>query len=574
MATNESVTKRIFPVLGMSCASCAARVGRTLGEQPGVRSAAVNYAAATVAVEYDAAATAPERLRQAVRDAGYDLVVDLTDAAGKAESEHDARYRALKRRVAAALALAVPLLVVGMLFMHRTWSPWVTWLLATPLVFWLGSGFFTGAWRQLRHRSANMDTLVALSTGIAYLFSLFNLFFPSFWTARGIAPHVYFEASGVVVAFVLLGRLLEERAKGGTMEAIRKLAGLRPATVLRIGADGTQCEVPVGDVRPGDLLAVRPGGRIAVDGVVAEGASYVDESMLSGEPVPVAKGPSDRVFAGTVNQRGTFRYRAVEVGEGTMLAQIIRLVQDAQGSKAPVQRLVDRIAAVFVPVIILLAVASFLLWLVFDPAEGFVRGLLALVTVLVVACPCALGLATPTAIMVGIGKGAGLGILVRDAETLETACRVDTVVLDKTGPRSRIWRGPPEARRLPGVFWHSNALRSIRWPRPSCSLSRRRAFRPPGHPTDSRTSPAGVSPAGSVTRSVSPAAGGCSPSAAWRWTKRWNGRPIVGPPGRGALSGSPKRGGRWPSRPSPTGCAKVPGRPSRRCRPGASESGC
>ena len=203
--------------------------------------------------------------------------------------------------------------------------------------------------------------------------------------------------------------------------------------MLRIGADGTQCEVPVGDVRPGDLLAVRPGGRIAVDGVVAEGASYVDESMLSGEPVPVAKGPSDRVFAGTVNQRGTFRYRAVEVGEGTMLAQIIRLVQDAQGSKAPVQRLVDRIAAVFVPVIILLAVASFLLWLVFDPAEGFVRGLLALVTVLVVACPCALGLATPTAIMVGIGKGAGLGILVRDAETLETACRVDTVVLDKTG---------------------------------------------------------------------------------------------------------------------------------------------
>ena len=225
MAANESVTKRIFPVLGMSCASCAARVGRTLGEQPGVRSAAVNYAAATVAVEYDAAATAPERLRQAVRDAGYDL------AAGKAESEHDARYRALKRRVAAALALAVPLLVVGMLFMHRTWSPWVTWLLATPLVFWLGSGFFTGAWRQLRHRSANMDTLVALSTGIAYLFSLFNLFFPSFWTARGIAPHVYFEASGVVVAFVLLGRLLEERAKGGTMEAIRKLAGPSPCCV-------------------------------------------------------------------------------------------------------------------------------------------------------------------------------------------------------------------------------------------------------------------------------------------------------------------------------------------------------
>lgn len=427
------MTKRIFPVTGMSCAACAARVGKTLGAQQGVRQAAVNFAAATVAVEYDPDRTSPELLAQAVAGAGYGLITDLKEGAEQAEREHEAHYRALKRRAAAALALAVPLLVVGMLFMHRPWSPWVTWLLATPLVFVFGRGFFAGAWRQLRHRSANMDTLVALSTGIAYAFSLFNLLYPAFWTSRGIEPHVYFEASGVVIAFVLLGRLLEERAKGGTMEAIRKLSGLRPDTVLLVDQAGAEHPTPIGRVQPGDLIAVRPGGRIAVDGTVTDGSSYVDESMLSGEPLPVRKEAGSRVFAGTVNQRGSLRYRAEQVGEDTMLAQIIRLVQDAQGSRAPVQRLADRIAAVFVPTIIAVALLSFGAWLLLDPAEGFAHGMLALVTVLVIACPCALGLATPTAIMAGIGRGAGAGILIKDAETLETACRVDTVVLDKTG---------------------------------------------------------------------------------------------------------------------------------------------
>lgn len=514
------MTKRIFPVTGMSCAACAARVGKTLGAQQGVRQAAVNFAAATVVVEYDPDRTSPELLAQAVAGAGYGLITDLKEGAEQAEREHEAHYRALKRRAAAALALAVPLLVVGMLFMHRPWSPWVTWLLATPLVFVFGRGFFAGAWRQLRHRSANMDTLVALSTGIAYAFSLFNLLYPAFWTSRGIEPHVYFEASGVVIAFVLLGRLLEERAKGGTMEAIRKLSGLRPDTVLLVDQAGAEHPTPIGRVQPGDLIAVRPGGRIAVDGTVADGSSYVDESMLSGEPLPVRKEAGSRVFAGTVNQRGSLRYRAEQVGEGTMLAQIIRLVQDAQGSRAPVQRLADRIAAVFVPTIIAVALLSFGAWLLLDPAEGFAHGMLALVTVLVIACPCALGLATPTAIMAGIGRGAGAGILIKDAETLETACRVDTVVLDKTGT---LTEGRPAVTDLQ---WAAGAETEA--PRLMALESRSEhplaealvgTSPPPGsgparHPGSSPTTPGAASRDASPDANTARAAAGCSRSAA------------------------------------------------------------
>ena len=278
-----------------------------------------------------------------------------------------------------------------------------------------------------------MDTLVAVSTGIAYLFSLFNMLFPEFWLARGVTPHVYFEASSVIIAFILLGRLLEERAKGNTSTAIRKLMGLQPKQVTLVAADGSLRECPIADVVPGDVLVVKPGERIAVDGIVSEGASYVDESMLSGEPLAVGKQPGAKVYAGTINQKGSFRFRAEKVGADTMLSHIIRLVQDAQGSKAPVQKLVDRIAAIFVPTIMSLALLSFVLWMLFDPADGFTHGLLAAVTVLIIACPCALGLATPTAIMVGIGKGAELGILIKDAESLEVARRVDAVVLDKTG---------------------------------------------------------------------------------------------------------------------------------------------
>ncbi len=428
------MNSRTFPVLEMSCAVCAARVEKIIAAQAGVEKAVVNFAAATVTVTYDDSLTSPEMLQRAVRQGGYDLVVeDGRSGTDEAEECRRKSYHRLQRRAGWAVVLAVPLIVAGMFFMHRSWSGVVTCLLATPIVFGLGRDFFTGAWKQLRHRSANMDTLVAISTGTAYFFSLFNLLFPDFWRSRGLEPHVYFEASGVVVAFILLGRMLEERAKAGTSSAIRRLMGFQPKTVTLIDEDDREQVVPIEQIRPGCLVLVRPGERVAVDGVVVGGHSYVDESMLSGEAIAVEKKPGEKVFAGTINQKGSFRFRAQEVGTGTVLSQIIRLVQEAQGSKAPVQRLVDRVAAVFVPVILSVAVLTFIIWINLSPDHGFTYGLLAAVTVMVIACPCALGLATPTAIMVGIGKGADMGILVKNAESLEMARKIDTVVLDKTG---------------------------------------------------------------------------------------------------------------------------------------------
>ena len=306
-------------------------------------------------------------------------------------------------------------------------------ILSTPVVFWFGRGFFVNAVRQLRHRSVTMDSLVALSTSIAYIFSLFNLCFPEFWLRRGIHPHVYFEASAVIIVFVMLGRLLEDSAKSNTATAIQRLIGLKPKTVTIIAADGSEHTVSVDAVSVGDTILVRPGDSIPVDGRVVAGGSFVDESMLSGEPIPVSKKTGDEVFAGTVNQNGSFRFTASKVGSDTLLSQIIKLVQDAQNSKAPVQRLTDRIAAIFVPTIISIAVLAFIAWVVLDPVGGLTHGVLALVTVLIIACPCALGLATPTAVTVGIGRAAANGILIRNAEALQAAASVDTVLLDKTG---------------------------------------------------------------------------------------------------------------------------------------------
>ena len=295
-----------------------------------------------------------------------------------------------------------------------------------------------------------MDTLVALSTGIAYLFSVFNMLFADFWHQRGLHAHVYFEAAAVIIAFILLGKLLEERAKGNTSSAIKKLMGLQPKTVIVVQADGTEKQTAIEDVSAGDVILVKPGEKIAVDGMVISGNSYVDESMLSGEPVPVLKKEKEKVFAGTINQKGSFRFRAVKVGKETMLAHIIKMVQDAQGSKAPVQKLVDRIAGIFVPTVIGIAILTFTLWLILGGENGVVQGLLAAVTVLVIACPCALGLATPTAIMVGVGKGAENGILIKDAESLELAKKVNAIVLDKTGT---ITEGRPQ---VTGIKWLNN----------------------------------------------------------------------------------------------------------------------
>ena len=450
------MTRQTFPVLNMSCAACAARVEKTIAKLPGVTNAAVNFAAATIAVEYDPDELTPEAMKHALEEEGYGLITDtgkkMEDEAEKAHLQH---LKRLKLRTSWAIILALPVAVIGMAFMDKPWAGWISWILATPVVFWLGSDFFASAWKQLRHRSANMDTLVANSTGIAYLFSVVNLLFPDFWLRHGITPHVYFEASSVIIAFILLGRLLEERAKGQTSTAIKKLMGLRPTTVTRLDDNGKQQTVEIERIDIGDTIVVKPGERIAVDGIVSEGESNVDESMLSGEPIPVTKQPGAHVYAGTINLKGSFLFTAQNVGEGTVLAQIIRMVQDAQGSKAPVQKLVDRIAAIFVPVVMSIALLSFILWFALDSTDGFSHGLLALVTVLIIACPCALGLATPTAIMVGIGKGAENGILIKDAESLETAGKVDTVLLDKTGT---VTEGRPQVTDVAWLEGESGAL--------------------------------------------------------------------------------------------------------------------
>lgn len=431
---NTPKTTQTFPVLDMSCAACATRVEKTLNRQPGVYHAQVNYAAATATVEYNPQECTPETLKDAIQNAGYDLVIETNAQKEKiTEDAHSRKYRQLKQRTCFSLMLSVPVAIIGMCFMDWTYANYVMWILSTPVVFWLGRDFYRNAWKQLKHRTSNMDTLVAVSTGIAYTFSLFNLFWPEFWLSRGIHPHVYFEAASVIISFILLGRLLEEKAKGNTSEAIKKLMGLQPATVTILTPEGQLKEIPVEQVQQDQRLVVKPGSRIAVDGTVYEGSSYVDESMLTGEPLPTEKIPGAKVYAGTINQKGSFSFIADKVGSETVLAHIIRMVQDAQGSKAPVQQLVDRIAAIFVPTILSIAVLSFLVWIWLDSSNGFTHGLLAAVTVTIIACPCALGLATPTAIMVGIGKGAENGILIKDAESLETARKVNAIVLDKTG---------------------------------------------------------------------------------------------------------------------------------------------
>ena len=457
----SSIKKEAFPVLGMSCASCAARVDKTLNNLPGVQEASVNYASAMAQVAYDADACSPEVLKAALQNVGYDMLIDSQDeAVDEAEKAHLARYESLKKRTCWAIALALPIMVFSMVWMHVHWVNYVVWLLATPVVFVLGRGFFISAWKQLKHGACNMDTLVALSTGIAYVFSVFNLLFPTFWLSRGIEPHVYFEASSVIIAFILLGRLLEERAKRNASTAIRKLIGLQPKTVTIWTSDGERI-LPVTSIRQGDVVVVKPGERIAVDGVVSEGQSYVDESMLSGEPMAVRKQKNSKVYAGTINQKGAFRFVADKIGQDTLLAQIIRMVQDAQGSKMPVQKLVDKIASIFVPVIITIALVAMVAWMVLATNDGFTHGLLALVTVLIIACPCALGLATPTAIMVGIGKGAENGILIKNAESLEVARKIDTVVLDKTGTLTEGHPQVTDEAWLTDEARHKNILLSL-----------------------------------------------------------------------------------------------------------------
>ena len=441
-----TTVKKRFPVLNMTCASCASSSQNILKMQPGVVDAKVNYANTEAEVEFIPSLITVQELKAALQSAGYDLMIDESDEAKDSlEEVKQQNYKNLKTRTFWAIGLSVPLMIIGMFFMEMPYANYIMWALATPIVFVFGKQFFTGAWKQLKHKSANMDTLVAMSTGIAYLFSVFNTLFPEFWHKQGIHPHVYFESAGVVIAFVLLGKVLEERAKGNTSSAIKKLIGLQPKSVTVVHEGGHQMEMPIASIQVGTTVLVKPGEKIAVDGEVISGNSYVDESMISGEPVPVEKNTGDTVFSGTINQKGSFQFKATKVGSDTLLAQIIKMVQDAQGSKAPVQKLVDKIAAIFVPIVILFSILTLVVWSIWGGDNGFTQGLLAMVTVLVIACPCALGLATPTAIMVGIGKGADHGILIKDAESLELAKNLDAIVLDKTGT---ITEGKPVVNEL------------------------------------------------------------------------------------------------------------------------------
>lgn len=421
-----------FPVLEMTCAACAISVESMLKATAGVRDAGVNFANQTAWVEYDQKVTKPVDLQNSVRAIGYDLVVDVEDPQAVQQEAQRKHYESVKRRTIWSSILAAPLVIIGMFFMDMPYGTYISMVLAAPVVFYLGRSFFINAWKQAKYGKANMDTLVALSTGIAFLFSAFNTFFPEFWHSRGIHAHVYYEAAAVVVAFISLGKLLEEKAKSNTSSAIKKLMGLQPKTVRAI-VDGVEREIPIASVKVGFKILVRPGEKIPVDGLVVNGSSYVDESMISGEPVPVEKSAGGKVFAGTINQKGSFQLQAEKVGGDTILAQIIKMVQQAQGSKAPVQRLVDKIAGIFVPIVIGISILTFITWLLVGGDNAFTHAILTSVTVLVIACPCALGLATPTAIMVGIGKGAENNILIKDAESLELAHKVNAVILDKTG---------------------------------------------------------------------------------------------------------------------------------------------
>ena len=446
-----TTVKKVFPVLGMTCASCAGSAESIVSFEPGVVNASVNFASGNLTVEYLPNMTNATKLQKAVQGAGYDLLIeDETKQQETLEAIHEKKFNQLKTKTIWSVILSLPVVIIGMFFMNMPYANPIMWAFSTPVLLWFGKDFFINAWKQAKHRSANMDTLVALSTGIAYIFSVFNMLFPKFWESRGLEAHVYFEAASVIIAFILLGKLLEEKAKGNTSSAIKKLMGLQPKTVVVIQPDGTEKQTAIEEVNVGDIILVKPGEKIAVDGMVTTGSSYVDESMLSGEPVPVLKEENEKVFAGTINQKGSFQFKAVKVGKETMLAQIIKMVQDAQGSKAPVQKLVDKIASIFVPVVMSIAVITFIIWFVLGGDNGVVQGLLAGITVLVIACPCALGLATPTAIMVGVGKGAENGILIKDAESLESAKKVNAIILDKTGT---ITEGKPE---VTGISWLRN----------------------------------------------------------------------------------------------------------------------
>ncbi|HUO50912.1 MAG TPA: heavy metal translocating P-type ATPase [Gemmatimonadaceae bacterium] len=427
----------ILPVTGMTCAACQARVQRTLQAEAGVRDATVNLMLNTATVTYDPAATAPERFVRAIEDAGYGA--ELPDADRSAFEEQERReaeagreFASLRAKAIVSGAVGVAAMALSMFAMDWPPLPWLLLALTSVVMGWAGRHFYVRAWKAFRHRAADMNTLIAVGTGAAFLFSAAVTVAPGFFRARGVVPDLYYEAVDIIIALVLVGNMLEARAKKETTRALRALVRLQPRTA-RVVRDGAEADVPVAEVRTGDVVIVRPGERIPVDGRVTAGASAVDESMVTGESMPVEKTAGMSVIGGTMNGTGSFRLEATTVGERSVLARIVRLMREAQGSKAPIQRLADRVSAVFVPTVISIAIATFAAWTVLAPAAGFVRAFAAAVAVLIIACPCAMGLAVPTAVMVATGRGAQMGILIKGGEALQRAAAITTVVLDKTG---------------------------------------------------------------------------------------------------------------------------------------------
>ena len=455
----NKIIKATYPVLKLHCAGCAANVEKIMSKMDGVKEASVNLASNSLTVSYDKDMISPSDFKSAIQAGGYDLIVESEQSKREElqEKEQLKHYKTLKRQVIGAWIFAVPMMLLSMVFMHMSFSNIVQLILAIPVMVFFGNSFYIGAWKQAVQGRCNMDTLVALSTSIAFLFSLFNTFFPQFWYDRGLEPHVYYEASVAIIAFVLTGKLMEERAKGNTSAAIKKLMGLQPKSAF-VMRDGVEMEIPIEQLLIGDSVIVRPGQQIPVDGTLSEGNSYVDESMISGEPIPVEKNIGDKVLAGTINQKGSFIIKASQVGGETVLARIIKMVQEAQGSKAPVQRIVDKVTGIFVPVVLIISLLTFILWWAIGGTQVISYGVLSAVSVLVIACPCALGLATPTALMVGIGKAASKHILIKDAVALEQMCKVDVVVLDKTGT---LTEGHPTVRGWIWVKKEYEALKNV-----------------------------------------------------------------------------------------------------------------
>ena len=440
----KPAVKERYEVAGMTCASCASSVESILSHVEGVKSANVNFADSSVLVTYEPDVATDKKMQDAVKDIGYELILNGKASAENKQEKEAKKLNEAKFKLILAVALSIPVLVIAMFFPGIPYADWTMLVLSTPVVFWSGRDFFIIAYKRAKNFSANMDTLIALGTGAAFFFSAFNTFFPEYLRSRGLEPHVYYEVAAVIVALILLGRYFEERAKSRTSSAIKKLInlGVKTAKVIK---DGKEVEIPVDEVQKGDIIIIRPGEKVPVDGKIKEGKSVIDESMITGESIPVEKKEGDTVIGATINKTGSFRMIAEKVGSETMLAQIIKLVQEAQGSKAPIQKLADKISAVFVPIVIVIALISFLAWYFWGPAPQITYAIIATVTVLIIACPCALGLATPTAIMVGIGKGAENGILIKNAESLELAHKLNAIVVDKTGT---ITKGKPEVTEI------------------------------------------------------------------------------------------------------------------------------